>query len=457
MAAETIVERTTRVPCSAAELYAWHQRPGALERLAPPWERVRVVSRTGGLENGSTVVLELEVGPVPVRWVARHRDVLPGRGFTDEQVEGPFGSWTHLHEMIPAGPDAADLHERIAFTAPFGALGAIATGALTHSVERLLAYRHAVIVDDVLAHQRHPSRPRHIAISGATGTIGTALSAFLSTGGHRISRLVRRSSRSPEEIQWDPAAARIDREALRDVDAVVHLAGEGIADRRWSGDRKRAILDSRVQGTRLLAEALAGLDRPPSVLVSASAMGIYGDRGDELLDESSRLGSDFLATVCQAWEAAAEPAAAAGIRVVHPRFGIVLSPAGGALAKQLPAFRAGVGGPIGSGRQWMSGVSLHDAIGALHHALFTPALRGPVNVACPEPVRNAEFTRILGRVLRRPALVPVPAFALRLLFGELADAALLASQRLSAAALMRSGYQFRQPTIESALRFELGR
>lgn len=451
------VSRTTRIPCSAAELYAWHERPGALERLAPPWERARVLERTGGIENGSTVTLEVHAGPVPVRWVARHRDVVPGREFSDEQVSGPFALWVHLHRMIPIDDASCDLEERVEFAPPLGAFGAPAVPVLRSKVERMLAYRHRVISDDIRAEQRLAAPPMHVAITGASGLIGSALGSLLSTGGDRVSRLVRRDARTPDEIAWDPAGGRIDTAALEGVDAVVHLAGEGIADHRWTAERKRAILESRTSGTGLLARTLAQLRNPPRVLVSASAVGIYGDRGDELLDESASLGSDFLAQVCEAWEAAAAPAAAAGIRVVHPRFGIVLSPAGGALARMLPPFRAGLGGPIAGGRQWMSTIAIDDAAGAVQHAIARDELTGPVNVVGPLATQNAEFTRVLAHVLRRPAVFPVPAAALRLFFGELADAALLASQRAVPAALERSGYVFRHAGVEDALRFVLGR
>lgn len=300
-----------------------------------------------------------------------------------------------------------------------------------------------------------PATTRQIAITGASGLIGSALTTSLRAAGARVTRLVRRPPQSNDELQWDPNTGRIDRGALEGVDAVVHLAGEGIADRRWTEKHKQLILDSRVRGTGLIARTAASLDRPPRVLVSVSAVGVYGDRGEQVLDETSRAGTDFLADVCQAWEAAAEPADAAGIRVVHPRLGIVLSGSGGALARQLPFFRAGIGGRLGSGRQWMSCVSLEDVVGSIIHLIDAPRIRGPVNVVCEEPVRNGEFARMLGRMLHRPACLRVPAFALRLVFGELADAALLASQRVMPVGLLRSGYQLRHREVEAALRAAL--
>ena len=262
--------------------------------------------------------------------------------------------------------------------------------------------------------------------------------------------------RRPGDIVWGPEAGRLDPHALDGVDAVVHLAGEPIAQ-RWTTATKRRIRESRVRGTELLAAAVASLARPPRVLVSGSAMGIYGDRGNEELDETSTVGGDFLAAVATEWEAAAEPAARAGIRVVKLRTGLVLSPGGGALAKLLLPFRMGVGGRVGSGRQWVSWIGLDDAVSAIIHAIGTEPLAGPVNLVAPAPVTNAELTATLARVLRRPAIVPVPAFALRLAFGEMGEATLLASQRIRPRRLLESGYRFRFPTLESALRHELGR
>jgi hypothetical protein len=298
-----------------------------------------------------------------------------------------------------------------------------------------------------------------IAISGSSGLLGRNLIPFLTTGGHQVRRIVRGRA-GADDISWDPAAGRLDAAALEGVDAVIHLAGESIAGSRWTADQKRRILDSRIQGTTLLAETLARLTRPPRVLISASAVGIYGNRGDEVVTEETHLrtGPDsmFVEQVGHAWEAASAPADRAGIRVVRARIGIVLTPAGGALEQMLPPFRLGVGGRMGSGRQYMSWVSIDDVIGALHHILVTESLRGPVNLTAPEPATNEDFSRMLGRVLGRPTLFPVPAAALRLLLGELADELLLASMRVIPTRLLQSGYPFRHPTLERALRHVLG-
>ena len=302
------------------------------------------------------------------------------------------------------------------------------------------------------------SGPERVVISGASGLIGGALAGALAADGHAVGRLVRPGPAVRlGDVAWDPTAGRIDAAALEGADAVVHLAGESIAAGRWTAARKRAIRDSRVGGTRLLAEAVAGLRRPPRVLVSASAVGYYGDRGDEPLTEASAPGQGFLAEVAVAWEAAAEPARRAGLRVVHPRIGLVLAAAGGALPKMLTPFRLGLGGVIGDGRQQVSWIALDDLVSVLRHLLTTDSLAGPVNAVAPAPVDNRELTRTLARVLGRPALLPLPASVVRLVFGEMGLALLLASARVLPARLEATGFRFRNPTLEAALRAVLGR
>lgn len=285
-----------------------------------------------------------------------------------------------------------------------------------------------------------------IAISGASGFVGSALARTLAARGDRVKPLLRGRS-SSEGIRWDPLRGEIDHAALAEVDAVVHLAGENVAGARWSAAQKQRIEASRVQGTSLLATALAARSDKPRVFVSASATGFYGTHGDEPLSEQAPAGHDFLAQVCQRWEAAAEPARDAGIRVAHPRFGLVLHPSGGALAKMLPAFRLGVGGKLGSGAQFMSWVALEDAIAALVFALARPELSGAFNVTAPEPVTNEAFTRALGAALARPTVLPVPGFALRALFGEMAEVALLSGARVVPQKLLAHGFTFAQPEL----------
>ncbi len=296
-----------------------------------------------------------------------------------------------------------------------------------------------------------------ILVSGASGLVGSALVPALIAGGHSVVRLVRSAPKNgADEVMWDPAAGTLDASSVEGVNAAVHLSGENIGEGRWTPRKKTAIRDSRVKSTRLLAETLARLGRPPGVLVCASAVGYYGDRGEEVLREESPAGTGFLADTCREWESAAEPAVQKGIRVVHLRSGIVLSPKGGALAKMLPPFKMGLGGKLGSGRQYMSWISLDDMIGVIIHGIETEALSGPVNVVAPQSVTNLEFTKTLGQVLSRPTPFALPAFMVRLAFGEMADAALLASTRVEPARLQNSGYAFLHPELKGALRHVLG-
>lgn len=449
------IHRLTPFPVPTRELYDFHTREGAFERAGPPWKPAQVLKRPASLESGD-LVFQIRMGPIPFTWVARHSDHIEGQQFRDTLASFFPGllSWTHVHRMRP-GPDASTsvLEDDVTFRAWPGM-----TWLIRAEFERMFDFRARRLPWDA---QRHAawSRPvRRVAITGASGMVGTALAAFLSSGGHEVHRLVRRPARHGQrEIFWNPDSGEIDAASLEGFDAVVHLAGTTVAT-RWTERAMRDIRESRVKGTSLLARTLAGLSRPPRMLISASGIGIYGkDRGTEELTEASTLGTDFLAEVGQAWEAAADPARQAGIRVVHPRIGMVLSPSGGALAKMLPAFLAGGGGRLGSGRQMISWISLEDLVGVMLFCIAREDVSGPINAVTPHAVSNAEFTRTLGRVLKRPTIFPVPGFALRLIFGGMADALLLGGQQARPAALQQAGFPFLLPQLEQALRHELGR
>lgn len=295
--------------------------------------------------------------------------------------------------------------------------------------------------------------PSRVVLSGASGMLGGSLRRALAALGTPTLQLVRSETAAQGQLPWNPAATRAvaDPGALEGCAAAVHLSGANVAGQRWTAAYRREMMASRVDSTRALATLLAGLRTPPQALLVASAVGYYGDRGDELLDETSLPGKGFFADLCRQWEAAAQPAVEAGIRVVHLRFGVVLGPGPGALARMLPIFRLGLGGRLGSGRQWMSWISVEDAMRALLFVLETPSLAGPVNLTAPSPVTNADFTRLLARQLRRPAFLPAPAFALRLALGQMADEALLASTRAVPSRLLVEGFRFAHPTVDKAL------
>jgi len=454
----TTFEHRSHVDASVREVFAWHRRPGAFERLAPPWENMRVVERGGGIVEGGRVVIELRKGPLALRWLAVHTDYQEDRQFVDVQLHGPFSHWRHVHRFVPDDGGCA-LEDHVEYRIPLGRPGDFLLGAsVRRTLERAFHYRHERTRRDLARHQAVARYgPQRVVVSGASGLIGRNLVAFLESGGHSAQRLVRRRPRAEaNEVYWDPASGAIDGAALEGADVVVHMAGENVGAGLWTLARKEAILRSRVDGTALLCKTLARLTKRPRVLVAASAVGYYGDRGDEMLTEEGAHGDDFLAHVVRAWEAATEPARQAGIRVVNMRGGIVLSAAGGALPRLLLPFKLGLGGAVGSGRQYMSWIAFDDVIGSIYHAMFAEGLSGPVNIAAPTPVTNAEFSKTLGRVLRRPAFLPLPGFAVRLAAGEMGEALLLKGQRVSSAKLEGSGFRFLHTDLEGALRSELG-
>ena len=454
-----IYEKESTLDHPVGTTFQWHLRPGALERLTPPWADVEVLQRTGGIDDGGRITLRVRpAGPVSVDWTLVHTDYEENRHFQDEQVDGPFVRWVHRHTFQAGTGQRTVYGDRVDWEIPTGGIARTLGGGpvLERELEKLFRFRHARLRADLDRHADYPGEPLTVVVTGGGGLIGAALRHFLTTGGHRVVRLVRREPRSPEERRWDPGKGVLDADALRGCDAIVHLAGEPI-DGRWTAAKKRAILESRVTSTRLIADTLIDMKGPrPSTFVTASAIGFYGDSGKQVVDESSSSGKGFLAKVARDWEAASSPARAVGVRVVNLRFGVVLSPDGGALAKMLLPFKMGVGGRIGSGRQYMSWVGLDDVIGLVLHALRTPEVTGPVNVTAPHPVPNSTFTDTLGRVLGRPTLIPVPGLAIRALFGEMGEEALLGGARVQPTKALESGYRFVHPDLEAALRFQLG-
>lgn len=445
-----VYTRRTSVPYPARALYAWHTRPGALERLAPPWQGLEVESSVGSFEDRE-VVLRMRQAGVVFRWVARHRDVIEGRQFVDEQVRGPFRRWVHTHRFHEDG-DGAVLEDEVDWEAPLGGVGAW-FGDVEATLDRVFRFRHARTLDDLRRHHELPGATLTWAITGASGLVGRALSAFLETGGHTVRRLVRRAP-GPGEVAWDPGRGEVDLDGLEGADVVVHLAGENVGQ-RWTPAVKERVLQSRIQGTRTIAGAVGRLRRRPRALVCASATGFYGDR-EQPVDERSPAGTGFLAEVCQAWEAAADPSREAGVPTSHLRVGVVLTPAGGALERLVPPFSMGAGGVVGSGRQGFSWVALDDVIGAVQF-VGSRGFGGVYNVTAPTPTDNAGFTQALGQVMGRPTLVPLPTFAVKAAFGEMGERVLLEGARVHPRALLDAGYRFAYADLHALLRHELGR
>ena len=446
------IEYSSVVDAPVAEVFAWHTRPGAIFRLIPPWQPMKALAETDSLADGRAI-LQLPGG---LRWVAQHDPASydPPHRFADELVSDglaswpprAIGYWRHVHEFADAGDDTTLMTDRLDTPVP---------GRLLRST---FVYRHRQVADDLAAHRdarELRATPMVVAVTGASGLIGSALSAFLTTGGHRVIRLVRHAARGADQREWNPDRPAPD--LLSGVDAVVHLAGASIAG-RFTSAHKTAIRDSRIGPTRRLAEVAARSDDGPGTFVSASAIGFYGfDRGDALLREDSGRGDGFLADVVAGWEAATGPASDAGLRVVTVRTGIVQAARGGTLKLLRPLFAAGLGGRLGSGRQWLSWIGLDDLIDVYYRALYDARLVGPVNAVGPEPVRNTDYTAALAHVLHRPAVLPVPAIGPRLLLGvqgarELAEA----NQRVLPTKLQALDHRFRHPTVTDALAHQLG-
>ncbi|TWU66968.1 TIGR01777 family oxidoreductase [Crateriforma conspicua] len=445
----------SRLPVSQEQAFAYHERPGCLQRLTPPWESVSVEKSDGTLQAGSRVVLKTSLFGVPLRWVARHTVYDPPSEFADVQESGPFARWEHRHRFVADDQESSRLIDEVAYTVPAGSIGnALGGGVARGKIESMFAYRHRVTRDDLELAAGTPLSPQRVAISGASGMVGDALSSMMTLLGHDCRDIVRDKASDESEIgAWsdDDAVQKFEQ-----VDAVVHLAGKPIASERWTDEVKQQIRRSRVDKTRDLCETLAKCTNKPKVLICASASGIYGDRGDEILTEDSEPGDDFLADVASQWESACRPAVEAGIRVVNARFGLILSPAGGALEKMLTPAKF-CGGKLGSGNQFYSWIALDDVLGGIYHCIANDSVSGPVNFVSPEPIRNRDFATILGRVLGRPSLFPAPSAALRLGLGEMADALLLSSTAIIPKRLSDSGYRFRFTDLTDQLSYCLGK
>ena len=444
------------LPFSPEDVFTWHTRPGAFARLNPPWRPVQIVSSSETIATGAHVTIRLPLAlGLTIPWHLTHTAYEPPSMFRDEQLSGLFRSWRHTHSFIPEHNNQTNMLDEIEYQLPIGA-GA-ADLLLRRELKRLFAFRHSILAADLTLHSRWKDKPRQtILIAGASGFIGQALRAFLTTAGHTVRTLVRRSPRHNDEHFWDPGAGILDTSAFTGVTAVINLCGENIAAKRWTPKRKKALEQSRVQPTRLLAQTIATLSKPPQVFISASGAGYYGDTGEISVDETSPVGSDFLAKVCARWEQEASALQTGACRTVQLRLGMVLNAAGGALAKMLPPFIVGIGGRLGSGDQFTSWIGLEDLLGIFEHSLYTDTLNGPVNCCSPVSCTNRELTATLGRVLKRPTIIPAPSCALKAIFGEMSTI-LLSSSRLIPHKLLESGYTFLHSDIDQCLRFECGR
>jgi uncharacterized protein len=452
---------------SQSEVFQYHASAGALDRLIPPWEGIRLLSRADSIDVGSEILMENRIFGIPSRWLARHTQLDVPNSFQDIQVSGPFRHWQHTHLFQPIHDRRTQLIDSIDFRLRFEPISKVLMGWVRSKLDRMFAYRHATTRHDLeLSHHLNSYlggyRPK-IAITGSNGLVGRRLIGLASVLGFPIVRIVRPDSidqshafpKTCERVVWDPKRGFLQPSVMQGVEGVIHLAGMGIADKRWSPQVKEQIASSRIQSTRDLVTSLAGLDEPPKALVSASAIGIYGDRSDMACSESADRGTGFLADVAHQWEQAALEYASTG-RVAMARLSMVLHPRFGALAKMLPVFRMGFGGRVGSGQQVWSWIHIDDAAGALLHLIANPESQGAYNLSAPEAVTNSEFTRHLGSCLSRPTWLPTPAFGLRLLLGEMADSLLLSSCRAVPEKLLRESFPFRAGKLREALSLSTG-
>lgn len=449
-------EYATRVGISAEEIFHWHAREGSFERLKPPWEKIAVIHHTGNIKEGELVNLAIKIGPITQQWLLQHRDYIDGEQFKDVQVKGPFLHWEHAHRFEKISDNECNYKDTIYYRLPFGNLGErLFDRFIRNKLERLFKYRHGIVKHDLVVHKKYrSSKNLKFLVVGGTGLIGHSLIPFLKCGGHEVKLLTH--TKQQNALYWSPENDSIPKSSLEGFDLVINLAGENISKGRWTAEKKRKIKDSRVESTELLCRTLATLKNPPKLLLNASAIGFYGDRGDEELTEQSPPGNGFLSEVCREWEASTIPAQEVGIRTVLLRFGMVLSGHGGALTAMLTPFMLGLGGITGSGQQWMSWIAIEDVLGSILHIIANENISGPVNIVSPFAVRNETFTQVLGKVINRPTFIPFPAFAARLFLGEMANELLLSSCRVLPGVLKNTHYQFHAPVLEEALKHLIG-
>jgi hypothetical protein len=465
-------EKRSLFPFPAALCWRFHKSPGAFQRLRPPWQSLRVVRTTGDIDAGGDAELLLR-GPLgaEITWLARHKDFQDyrdgGGTFTDWQVRGPFRSWEHVHTVRALSPSTCELHDHIRYQLPGGPLSAPFAGGFHRDIERMFAFRHRRTAADCARHaQFSTAGPLRIVVAGASGLIGRELVPFLLNAGHAVDRLVRRlpthahtqaAVLSGRELHWDPDRARLDPAHVEGCDAIIHLGGFGVAERRWTDATKRTILESRAASTRLLAQTIAGLKRPPAVFIVASGTGGYppSSPSDPPVDERTPLHHGFLADVVRAWESAAAPAAARGVRTVHLRMGPVLSAGGGLLGEFAKAVRWGLLRRLGPGTQAVPWIALDDALAAIEFALHTPGLSGPANLAAPAEDTNQTVIAAIARSVRRWPLVPAPAWAVRTLAGEFSQEVLL-GRAVRPRRLLDAGFRFHFTNVQDAVGFELG-
>ncbi|OJU82238.1 MAG: TIGR01777 family protein [Chlamydia sp. 32-24] len=447
--------KKTLLEANAKEVFDWHNRKGAFERLSPPWQQIKIVQHDEPLQKGGKAILLLTKGPFKLKWELEHKEVHPGHFFNDVQLKGPLKFFEHNHIFEQINDKSSFLIDSLQYQLPGGkVIKWCCLPFVKRNLKKLFRFRHQIVQEDIKTLKASKGKPMKFLIAGSNGLVGQALIPFLTTQGHTVYTLVRKKTDKPNEILWNPKEGILDKNQIEGFDCIVNLAGENIA-KKWNEQVKKDILDSRVESTNLLAKTIAELQNPPKVLINASAIGYYGNRGEAELNENSAPGTGFLSDVCKKWEDATKPAEQKGVRVVKLRTGMVLSSKGGALAQMLTPFKAGMGGKVGSGEQYVSWISIEDLIAIIVFLAERDDIKGPVNLVSPESVKNKEFTKKLGEVLNRPTIVPFPEFAAKMMFGEMAEEMLLSSTRVEPKVLEEKGYKFKYPTLKEALQQQL--
>jgi uncharacterized protein (TIGR01777 family) len=440
------------------KLFAWHARDGAISRLTPPWAPLKMIWRSGhGIQKGVKIAFRISLFKVSMIWEAEHIEYLENKVFKDRQVKGPFSKWEHTHRFIAHGPQNSIMEDKVEFKLPFGFLSRPFYRFAKKEFERMFRYRHRVLKYDLENHvDKTPKKT--ILISGSSGTMGSILVPLLRTLGHDVIRLVRKKENLlKDELFWDPYKGILNLENKGPIDAVINLNGVDISRGRWTKKQKQRIIDSRVFPTRLLVEKIKDLDHKPEVFISSSAIGFYGEREDKTLNETSKMGDCFISRVCKKWEHASMDAQKAGIRTIQLRTGVVLTPAGGALKRMELPFKTGCGVRLSHGRQYMSWISMDDAVSGILYILGHEKIRGPVNLVSPNPVNNKTFSKILAGIFSKKVLFVMPRFIALALWGELGKETLLTSTRVKPEKLLVNGFSFQHESLLPALKDMLGR
>lgn len=437
--------------------FHWHEQEGALMRLTPPWEKIELMDKDEGIEVGARCNINVGTGFFSIPWQAEHIEYYKDKHFKDRQNSGPFSLWEHSHDFEESD-GITTITDSVEYRLPLHALTEPFAGwFVRNKLNKMFAYRQNVSKNDIEILNEYMPEPKTIVVSGASGVVGTELIPYLQTQGHKIIRLIRNEKElCIGDVCWNPNADIIE-DKFEGADVVIHLAGEPIGNENWSNEKKLSIVDSRTRSTSLLAKTIANMDKPPKLLICASAIGFYGDRGDEELNEDSETGKDFISHVCFHWERATKAAEDRGIRVVHLRIGVALTPAGGALERMVTPFNIGLGMILGSGQQYLSWVAIDDVLYAMTHIMETESLSGPVNLTSPNQVRMKEFSNKLAEIMRRPRFFRVPEWLIKTVYGQMGKEVILSGAKVNPKKLLESGFRFRYPLLDDALMHLLGR